>query len=386
MVGTLVGFALRVQSGWSDIMTGTLAVYVARLFAIWLLTTLAALAAIVYLLDTVELIRRAQRLEAPVSMLLKLALFKLPHLLMELFPFAVLFAAMFCFWRLARSHELVVIRAAGVSVWRFLAPVLLVALAVGTLRVAALNPLSAALYARHEILESEMFRGRPGSLATAQNGFWLRQVSQEGNAVIHALRVASGRMELFDPTIWLFERPAQDQPATRFLLRIDARAARLAEGAWILVDATITQADQTPRQETLYRLPTDMTLEQIQDAFAAPETIAVWELPGFIRGLENAGFSANRHQLHFHRLLASPLLLAAMVLIAATVGLRPPRRGGTLGMVLLGLAAGFLLYFSASLTAALGLGRAIPVVLAAWAPAAITTLLGSALLFHQEDG
>ncbi|MBM3524489.1 MAG: LptF/LptG family permease, partial [Alphaproteobacteria bacterium] len=164
------------------------------------------------------------------------------------------------------------------------------------------------------------------------------------------------------------------------------KRAVLEPGAWVLTDALINLPDRTPRQEAVYRLPTDMTREQIQDAFAAPETISVWELPGFIRTLENAGFSARRHHLHLHRLLASPLLLVGMILIAATVSLRPPRRSGGLIMVGLGLAAGFLLFFLSNLVAALGLSQAIPVHLAAWAPATVMSLLGVTLLLHQEDG
>jgi len=175
-------------------MAGTLGLYVSRLFAGWLLAVFAALSAIVYLLDSIELIRRTQRLDAPLLLLLKLSALKLPHLLMELFPFAVLFAAMLCFWRLARSHELTVIRAAGVSVWQFLLPVLLLALVVGVLRVGALNPLAAALYARHEVLESEIFRGRASSIAQAQNGFGCARPARR--ATPSSMRCAS------PPTAW----------------------------------------------------------------------------------------------------------------------------------------------------------------------------------------
>jgi lipopolysaccharide export system permease protein len=368
-------------------MTGALAGYVARRFGFWLAAVLSSLALVIYLLDTVELVRRAQRFDVKLSVLMNLSLLKLPHLMMDVVPFAVLFAAMICFWRLARSQELTVIRAAGVSVWRFLTPVILVALLVGATRVTLLNPVAATLSARYEASESALFRGRSASSAAAQNGFWLRQASAGGGAVIHALRVVSSRMELFDVVIWTYERPRQaTDPAERFASRIDARAARLEAGAWVLTDATVTRADLAPRFEPNMRLPTDMTLAQIQDAFAAPETIPVWELPAFVGTLERAGFSGHRHLLHLHRLLASPLLLAAMVLIAATVSLRPPRRGGTLSMTLLGLGAGFLVFFASNLVAALGLSRAIPVHLAAWSPATITALLGAAILFHQEDG
>ena len=129
-----------------------------------------------------------------------------------------------------------------------------------------------------------------------------------------------------------------------------------------------------------------MTWAKIEDSFAPPETLSVWDLYGFIGTLETAGFSAIRHRQYFHALLAGPLLLCAMVLIAATFSLRPSRRGGVGYMVIGGVVAGFLLYITSDFVSALGLSGYIPVVLAAWTPAGVSTLLGVATLFHLEDG
>ena len=365
----------------------TLFMYIGRLFLFWFVAVFVGLAAIVYLLDTIELLRRVQRIEVPLGLLLKLAALKLPFLVMEIFPFVILFSAMLCFWRLARSNELTVVRASGVSVWQFLLPALVIAVAIGSLRVGVFNPLAAATYAGYETLEAQIFRGRTSQMAVGQNGFWLRQASSGNNSVIHALRVTSEQLDLYDVIIWNFARPtAGGEGGDRFISRIDAKTARLEPGAWILTEANVSLPDRPSTLQSSYRLPTDMTREQIQDAFAAPETISFWDLPGFIATLENAGFSARRHLLHFHRLLASPLLLTGMVLIAATVSLRPPRRGGGLTMVVLGIAAGFMLYFVSNLIAALGLSSAIPIYLAAWAPATVMALLGVTTLLHQEDG
>ena len=79
-------------------------------------------------------------------------------------------------------------------------------------------------------------------------------------------------------------------------------------------------------------------------------------------------------------------LLIAMVLIAATFSLRLTRRGGTMLWASSGLFFGFLLYFLSDLVFALGLSARIPEVLAAWAPATVTMLLGLTSLLHLEDG
>lgn len=362
-------------------LSPTLSAYIGRQFAAWFFTVLLALTAVVYLFDTVELLRRASaREEVTVAIVLKLSLLKLPQLVQEMIPFIVLFATMLTFWRLSRSHELTVVRAAGISVWQFLLPAILIALLIGALRLAVLNPVGAALYANFERIDAVMMRGRTSLLAVSPTGFWLRQADGRTNAVIHALRVSSQDMELYDVTVFIFEG------ADRFVGRVDAASARLEPGAWLLRDAVISDPDQTARREPLYRLPTEMTPERIHESFAAPETISFWELPAFIRVLENAGFSAIRHQLYWHRLLAGPLLLAAMVLLAATFSLRPPRRGGTGLLVVTGIGAGFLLYFVSNLVAALGQTASIPVVLAAWTPAGVSTLVAITLLLHLEDG
>jgi lipopolysaccharide export system permease protein len=81
-----------------------------------------------------------------------------------------------------------------------------------------------------------------------------------------------------------------------------------------------------------------------------------------------------------------PLQLAAMILLAASFSLRPQRQGRVALVIVMGLFAGFLLYFLSNFVHALGLSGKIPVILAGWAPAGVSAMLGMALLLHLEDG
>lgn len=363
-------------------LSTTLLGYIGRQFAVALAGFLTVFLAIVYMFDTIELVRRAAgRPGVTTSLILKMALLKLPQMAEELAPFVVLFAAMITFWRLTRTNELTVARAAGVSVWQFLVPVVGFALLFGLFKMTVLNPAGAVLYGNYERLEAETLRGGSGNLlSVSSSGFWLRQIDAKGNSVVHATRVSSQDMELYDVIILNFE--GQD----KFVGRVDAASAKLEAGDWYVTDAWITAPERPSRFEKAIRIPTTMTAEQIQDSFASPLTISFWELPGFIRMLEAAGFSATRHRLHLHQLIANPVLLAAMVLIAATFSLRPHRRGGTGILIVSGVAVGFVLFFASSLVGALGQSSAIPVALAAWTPAIVSTMLGIAILLHLEDG
>jgi len=362
-------------------LSATLSAYIGRQFTVRLLSFYLGLIGVILLVSIVDLLDRiANKQELGLSEVLQLALLKLPYLGQEILPFTILFAGLATFWRLTRSNELVVARAAGVSVWQFLLPVLLITLLASVLAVAVLNPLAAILLSRYEQLEARYLHHESSLLAVSQTGLWLRQADKKGQSVIHAQRVSHETMTLHDVIVFRFA------DEDRFLGRIDAARAELRRGYWRFYDAWQARPDSRATFAEELDLATELTPEKIQDSFAPPETISFWALPDFIELLEQAGFSGHRHRLQLHRLLATPVLFAAMILLAATFSLRPQRRG-RIGLVIVsGILAGFLLYFLSNFVFAIGLSGAIPVVLAGWTPAGVTMMLGIAMLLHLEDG
>ena len=109
-------------------------------------------------------------------------------------------------------------------------------------------------------------------------------------------------------------------------------------------------------------LPTDLTVNRVQESFASPDTLSFWALPGFIALLDRSGFSSIRHRLHFQALLALPLLCATMTLVSAGFSMRPARRGGVAKMIGSGVAAGFALFVVSKIAEEIGQSGALPVV------------------------
>jgi lipopolysaccharide export system permease protein len=362
-------------------MSGTLFAYIARQFLGGVAGVFLTLLCLIFVFDLVELMRRSTGKDAVTAwMVLQMALLKLPKMQQEAMPFSILFGGMFAFWRLTRSNELVVARSAGISVWQFLLPALSISAAIGVIQVGLLSPISSAMLAQFERMEGQYFRGQVSALSVSSNGLWLRQGDDVGQAVIHAKRMDQTTLELQNVIVFQYEG------ADKFVRRLDAATGRLGERVWHLKQVYVSQPDVPTRFVPSYELPTDLTVERIQDSFASPETMSFWDLRGFIATLEKAGFTAHRHRLHFHAQLAVPLLLCAMVLLAATFSLRPTRRGGTGFMVLGGIVSGFMLFFVSDIVFALGLSATIPVILAAWTPAGVSSMLGAAMLLHLEDG
>ena len=362
-------------------LTGTLSRYLARQFTFWLLSVFCILTAIIEIFDAVELLRRASgKQDVGFGVLIQMALAKLPHLVQDLLPFVVLFGGMVAYWRMAKSSELVIARAAGVSIWQILAPAVVIACIVCIFQITAFSPFATSMRTRYEVLEARHLSGNGDQLAVSRTGLWLRQGVNDQQAVIHAERVAQSGTELFNVTVYQME--GED----RFKGRIDAERALLRRNHWELQNAAVSDSDGLTRQVELHRIPTKLTLDKIQDSFASADSLSFWELPDFIKTLEDAGFDATSHRLRFHAMLATPLLFCAMVLIAATFSIRASRRSSTGYMILGGIGCGFLLYLLTNVVHALGLSTNIPTALAAWMPAGVSTMLGVTALLHLEDG
>ncbi|HZT51270.1 MAG TPA: LPS export ABC transporter permease LptG [Stellaceae bacterium] len=360
----------------------TLFRYIARQFLGWCGGAFLAMLSIVFLLDYVELIRRSgMRPDATLLVLFEMALLKQPYMAQQIMPFVILFGTMMAFWRLTRSNELVVARAAGVSVWQFLAPPLSGGFIIGVLMVGLFNPVASVMQASYERMEDRVLRSGDDRLTLSRTGLWLRQSDGRGDqSIVHADRYLPHEQALRGVTILFI---TDERKLTK---RIDGREAQLGHGKWEVLDGSVWEPDRLPQTFAQIDVATNLTPRKIQDSFASPETMSFWELPSFIRLLETSGFSALRHQLYFDALLARPLLFAAMVLIAAAFSLRMQRRGGTAMMLAGGIACGFALYFLSDVAFALGLSATIPLGLAAWAPAGVSALLGISLLLHLEDG
>jgi lipopolysaccharide export system permease protein len=368
-------------SGGHIRLSATLSLYLGRQVLIGIGIVLLAFATLAFLIDTIELLRRAgDREEVGFGAVLLMAGLHLPFLLQAMLPFAMLFGAMFTFMRLTRSNELIAARALGVSVWQFLFPALTLSVMIGAFAVTVFNPFAAATYTRFERLEERHLGASPSLLAVAGGGLWLRQHEGQEELVFHARVVGSAPLAFEDVTVLFFD------DGVRFDRRIDAPRAELLPGRWRLEEAVLFGPDGRIERLGETSLPTDLAPDRIQEGFAAPETMSFWDLPGYIELMEAVGFPAREHRLYFHGLLALPLLLSAMLLIGTTFSLRLVRRGGTGLLITGGLVTGFVFYILSDVVFAIGLSGRLPVVLAAWTPAGVAVLLGLTTLLHLEDG
>ncbi len=341
---------------------------------------------LIMLIDLVELLRRGGDEQGLIGILVAMAALHAPSISMKTVPFVMLLSGMWAYMQLARSSELVAARAAGHTYWSAARAGMAAAGVIGLLATTVYGPLASVSLNAYERLEARYLDGVDSLFSVTSEGLWLRESRADGQIVIRASRTNAEGTELRDATFLRFGE------GDALLERIDAKRALLLDGEWALEEVVTHRISYgrdaeppLPERTPDARLATRLTATEIQNSFAAPESISFWRLPSAIAGMEQAGFSARRHRSYLHSMIALPFFLAGMTLIAAAFAIRPPRSTRFGWVALVCALAGFALYFLGDVSMALGASGAAPPELGAWAPVIAAGLFGIALSLYLGE-
>ena len=348
-----------------------------------LLVAFGVIAGLIMLIDFVEISRGVgSDVDLSGARILGLMLLKSPQVIIQLLPFVFLFGTLGAFVSLNRRSELIAMRAAGVSAWRFVLPAAIAALLFGVFTVTALGP--AASWS-DGLFQRERAR-LTGSVAgpSDQQAVWIREGDETRQMVIRAERQDRNSGRLLAVTFFIYANDARGMRV--FSERIDAASATLNAGRWRLVDAVGASIGQRAVRYATLDLPSSLADEEAFERFARPQSTPFWSLPAQIARIENAGFSSTGYRLRLQQLLATPLMFAAMSILAAAFSLRLMRLGDLARMSAAAVVLGFGFFFVNQAASAFGSAEVIPPWLAAWLPPVLTALAAFTLLFYTEDG
>jgi lipopolysaccharide export system permease protein len=358
----------------------TLGRYFFRRYIVTALWFFLGVSAIIFLADFSETARRLSGLDGySVLGALAMTAMRVPLILQQTIPTLSLFIGMTVLIALNRRYELVVTRAAGISVWQFVAPFVAGAFLIGLVTLLVVNPLAA--WGQRESISLESTWKQASNRAKRSNFLpWIRQISGDEDTIIGGKSFRENGTELIDVVVFHFDKGGV------VTMRQDAKTAKLQDGYWELKEVLENRPGEIPVRRESAQVRTNLKQEYIQESLAQPETVGFYDLSRKIEIGKYFGISTKPLETQFHSLLSLPVLLVAMTLIAATVSLKFSRFAQSRSMILGGIVSGFVLYVVTVLVKAFGSSGAIPPFVAVWIPVIVATALGATILLHQEDG
>jgi lipopolysaccharide export system permease protein len=364
-------------------MISTLNRYVSSRILKGIATAFLVVTGIIMLVDFVEGTRNiADEGDISSMQILYLTLLKTPKLVEQTIPFVVLFGVMGALHGMNRRSELIVMRASGLSAWKFLRPALWIATILGIGWAALFNPLASKLASTYDVQREAWTSTQSKADLT---DIWLRDGTDVSQTVIHAENMDLRSKRLEQPVFYQLD--LLPNGSTVFARRFDAQSARLVtQGYWQLDEVIENAPGELTQRHSSISLPTQITREDLQNQAKEKSNPPFWNIPATIAENERAGFSALSLRMQFNKLLALPVMLIAMTFIAASVSMQQIRGGGTLRLLMLGASLGFIVYFADSVVSAFGEVSTLPVMLASWSIPIFVLLAGMSYLSKIEDG
>jgi len=290
------------------------------------------------------------------------------RLVVNTLPVTVLIGTIIAVLDLQARRELTVIKSVGVSVWRVTRAPLLAAFVLG---------LFAATVA--DTVALQINRDLPISNTHARSGeLWLEQNGADGPYRLHANRAqASGALQ--GVSVYF---TGDGERA-----RIEADAARLAAGAWVLDGAIRYSPGALPEPLPKdFRLATVTTPGDMRLRLTSAANLTFMELVNIVS--QNVADPTLRAAAitSLLRLLSLPGLLVGSVLMgfAFTTGYRRTNKYG--GAVLYGVVLGFVVYVVTELANRSGFAGVLDPTFAAVGPAFVAIVIGLTVLLYKEDG
>jgi LPS export ABC transporter permease LptG/LPS export ABC transporter permease LptF len=296
--------------------------------------------------------------DASMGMVFDFLLYSTPQFVYFIIPLAVLMSTLITFGLLARSSELTVMKACGISLYRIAFPVIGLSLA-GSLALFALEQRVLAEWNRNAEAADREIRGLAPQNLNPLNRRWI--VARDGS-IYHYGYFDAPKETLTTVTIYT---PAAN--AWRLDRMTYAMTAEHGAGTWVARNGwTRDYAGETATFEPWARR--EVPIEP-PDYFGTitPEAdlMTVTELRQHIADLSNSGINVVPLAVELQRKLAFPFVTVVMSLLAVPFGVTTGRRGALYGIgigIVLALSYWILLH----VFLAIGGAGVLPPFLAGW--------------------
>ena len=356
---------------------GLLDLYVSRKFLGLLALVLAALAAAAFLLVFFENLGETLARGKPAGLLARYVWFKLPEFLAFLLPAAVLAAALLALGFLARTNESTAMKSCGISAYRTVLPVLVLAAAASLLAFAVQERVVPAAHARSEAAWGAI-NGLPPRSYSYLNRHWI--LGRSGDRIYH--------YDYRDPDSGTLSRLSVfDLETGRWALarRFFAEKAVFEDGALVYRDGWTRDFTAAAGPAFMRSASGRIPLADAKDAFFEPSReplqMTLAELGQHTEEVRHMGFPVARLRAELAQKQAMPFVSLVMALLAVPFGFRMGRKGTLVG-VGLSVALAMAYWGAFAVFRSLGMTGTLTPFLGAWGANLIFGLAGVVGLFR----
>jgi len=373
--------------------------YLIRQFGFALIFSLIAFWVIFLVVDLVEHLDKFIDKQAAFFVVVKYYFYYTPYILVLSLPVAMLLSSLFSLGQLAKHNELTAMKSAGISLYRILLPLFILAFVMSLFVMGFGEILVPITYQKMmEVKTVEIEKGKRETNIILNNVF----VQEEDGRIFHLATYDTKEKIGTGALVQRFEE-------NRLKEEIRAKKVRWENNGWLFEDgverifsdssvelghsedlgkAKLDTLPLNPTEEyqafdKLFRLDLKIKPEALAKRQKKPDEMGYFELADYVKIKKRSGQVVAKETTDLHLKIAFPFVNFIIVLFGAPLAANPKRSGLAIGFAI-SLFISFVYYTLIRMGQSFGYSEKLPPLLAVWAANILFVILGTILLVKAK--
>ena len=296
---------------------------------------------------------------------------KIPNVLINLFPFIVLFGGIVFYLKIYNHNEVISLRTMGYSNIQIILIPALTSFVVGYLIIFLIVPFSSSMLKYYEELRSE-YNDTKNLVFVNETGIWILDKNEKEKNIIRIEKISKDFSTINQITIYNYDI------SNNFIKRIDASDGIINEKNWQLNKVYIISTNKKNNKENYlntYNYTSNININELKNVYKNTETTSLLDINKEMLILEDKGYSTIDLRIRYQKLISFPIYLLAMSILSGLMIINLGKTSNYLKYGSYGVIISIIIYFLNDLSITVAKSGIISVDFSVWIPIFLIILI-----------
>jgi lipopolysaccharide export system permease protein len=296
---------------------------------------------------------------------------KIPNVLINLFPFIVLFGGIVFYLKIYNHNEVISLRVMGYSNIQIILIPALTSFVIGYIIVFLIVPFSSSMLRYYEDLRSE-YNETKNLVFVNETGIWILDKNEKEKNIIRIEKISKDFSAVSQITIYNYDS------SNNFIKRIDATEGLIKDKNWQLNKVHIISSNKKNNKENYlnnYNYISNVNISELKNVYKNTDTTSLLDINKEMSLLEDKGYSTIDLRIRYQKLISFPIYLLAMSILSGLMIINLGKTSNYLKYGSYGVIISIIIYFLNDLSITIAKSGIISVDFSVWIPIFLIILI-----------
>ena len=296
---------------------------------------------------------------------------KIPNVLINLFPFIVLFGGIVFYLKIYNHNEVISLRVMGYSNIQIILIPALTSFVIGYIIVFLIVPFSSSMLRYYESLRSE-YNETKNLVFVNQTGIWILDKNEKEKNIIRIEKISKDFSVVSQITIYNYDS------SNNFIKRIDASEGFIKDKNWQLNKVHIIFSNKKNNNENYlnnYNYTSNVNINELKNVYKNTDTTSLFDINKEMSILEDKGYSTIELRIRYQKLISFPIYLLAMSILSGLMIINLGKTSNYVKYGSYGVIISVMIYFLNDLSITIAKSGIISVDFSVWIPIFLIILI-----------